>query len=204
MKKILPVIAVLALASCENNNSEMKKAELAKMRADSAHKADSIKSIAGKFTAPKDWQKIDQASYSIQYPSTWTLDQNGQSGIIFTCKSPLESPTDNFQENVNMTTEDLTGRSMDLDAYSKASLDQIKGYFKDVSMIENKKVNDVFGGHAQIIYTASMDTMHLQVEQWYWIIKDKAYILTLTALNKTFPEYKEVGENIMSTFVVKN
>ncbi|HXP53066.1 MAG TPA: hypothetical protein VN922_24190, partial [Bacteroidia bacterium] len=170
MKKILPVIAILALASCGQNN-ETKQAELAKMKTDSTHKADSIKLASSKFTAPKDWQKIDQASYSIQYPSTWTLDQSSQSGVIFTCKSPLETPADNFQENVNMTTEDLTGRSMDLDAYSKASLEQIKSYFKDVAMIENKKVDDGFGGHEQIIYTASMDTMHLQVEQWYWIIK---------------------------------
>ena len=48
------------------------------------------------------WKTITQSNYSVQYPSNWELDQSGKMGAIFFMLAPVESPADNFKENVNL------------------------------------------------------------------------------------------------------
>ena len=63
---------------------------------------------------------FDQPNYSIQYPLSWNLNQN-QMGTSFIILSPMESEQDKFSENVNLVIQDMTGKDIDLDKYTKIS-----------------------------------------------------------------------------------
>ncbi|MBC8172388.1 MAG: hypothetical protein H7X71_00660, partial [Chitinophagales bacterium] len=48
------------------------------------------------------WKTLKEKNYSIQYPSTWELDQSGQMGTSFILFSSLEEKEDQFMENINL------------------------------------------------------------------------------------------------------
>jgi len=188
MKKIFTFISVVMLASCGQMDSK-KEADVAATPA---------------FTAPADWKTMQQENYSIQYPATWELSQPGQGGTLFQVVSPLESDSDKFRENINLVTEDLTGKNVDLDTYEKASLDQIKTAFQDFKMMEDKKIKVGAAEYYKIRYSASQGDTHMELEQWLRIEKEKAYILTFVVEKGKYDKFKDIGENILATFTVKN
>ena len=72
------------------------------------------------------WKSFSQANYSIKYPATWELNQSGQMGTAFILFTPKESEKDDFRENINLLTQDLSGRNIDLSKYTEISESQIK------------------------------------------------------------------------------
>lgn len=150
-----------------------------------------------------DWKTIDKPNYQIKYPSTWTADLSGKMNATFFLFAPLEGNTDKFSENINLLIQDVSAYNLDLDAYTKISVDQIKKLITNSSLIESRKVKTANGEHQKVVYTGDQNGMRLKFEQYYWVIKNKAYVLTLTTDISTFETYKKTGEAIMDTFKIK-
>lgn len=157
------------------------------------------------FTAIKgeEWAKLETGDYSIEYPSTWALDQSGQMGTSFFVMSELDSKKDKFRENVNLLVQDLTGYNMDLDKYSELSAEQVKTMIKNSKLIENQRIKSASGQYQKVIYLGDEGDFHLQFEQYYWVVNNKAYVLTLTCEKKNFKKYKKTGERILDSFKLK-
>jgi len=190
MNKIFTLLTVVALASCGQMDNKKE---------DDAKKLPEVAAFSG----TKDWKTLSQDNYSIQYPADWESESKTD-GTLFILKSPLESDSDKFRENINLVTEDLTGKGVDLDTYAKASLDQISAAYKDIKMIENKKMKVGSTEYYKFLYTASPDNVHMELEQWFRIDKEKAYVLTFAVESTAkYEKFKTVGENILSTFTVK-
>jgi hypothetical protein len=150
-----------------------------------------------------DWKALERSNYSIQYPSTWELNQSGQMGTSFILFSLLESEQDKFRENVNLLIQDLTGKDIDLNKYAEISEDQIKTMVTNSTLIESKRVKRGTEEYHKIIYTGDQGVFHLQYEQYYFVIEDKAYILTFTTEKSKFEDFKETGEKILASFKLK-
>jgi hypothetical protein len=190
MNKIFTLLTVVMLASCGQMDSKKE---------DDTKKVPEVTA----FTGTKDWKTLTQDNYSIQYPADWETEMQS-SGTLFIIKSPLESDSDRFRENINLVTEDLTGKGVDLDTYAKASLDQLTAAYKGMKMIENKKIKVGSTDYYKFLYTASPDSVFMELEQWFRIDKEKAYVLTFAVESPAkYEKFKEVGENILSTFTVK-
>ena len=77
-------------------------------------------------TDMKGWKTLEQDNYTIQYPADWDLNQDPTAASKFALLSPRESKKDQFMENVNLATEDLTGKGdIDLAYYASASQEQL-------------------------------------------------------------------------------
>jgi len=150
--------------------------------------------------AGEDWKTLTQDNYSFQYPSNWELDTSGQLGTSFILFSPQESEEDPFQENVNLLIQDLTGMNIDLDQFTAISEEQVKSLGTNSNLIESKRMKSGNTAYQKIIYTADQGLFHLQHEQYYWMINEHAYILTLTTEQHQFDNYKETGERILNSF----
>jgi hypothetical protein len=149
------------------------------------------------------WKTFSGTGYSIQYPSTWELNQSAQMGTSFILFSPLENSQDQFRENVNLIVQDLTGQNIDLDKYSQISEEQVKTMITNSSLIESKRIKKHNGEYHRMVYTGDQDIFHLKFEQYYWVISDKAYVLTLTCEQDKFDYFKQIGENILNSFLFK-
>ena len=149
------------------------------------------------------WKTLSEANYSMQYPSTWELNQSGQMGTSLILFSPLENNEDQFRENVNLIIQDLTGQSIDLDKYSEISEEQVKTMITNSTLIESKRIKEGNDEYHRLIYTGDQGILRLTYEQYYWVENDKAYVLTLTCEQNKFSDFKDLGENILNSFSLK-
>lgn len=146
------------------------------------------------------WKSITEDNYSIDYPDDWELNKSGQMGTSFILFSPLSSEQDQFKENVNLLIQDLTGHNLDLDKYVEISEGQIKTMITDGEIIESKMITAETLNYQKVIYTGKQGIYNLKFEQYYWVIGDKAFVLTLTCEENQFNNYQVTGEKILNSF----
>lgn len=149
------------------------------------------------------WESLIEDKYEIDYPSDWDVDKSGQMGVSFFLFSPLASELDKFKENVNLLIQDLTGYDMNLDKYVEISEGQIKTMITEGKIIlsERKKRNEQ--EYHKIIYSGKQGIFELKFEQYYWVVDDQAFVLTLTCEDKEFDKYQSTGEKILNSFELK-
>ena len=162
----------------------------------------SIKETGNK-TKLNDWKTFDQAAYTIQYPSTWELNQSEQMGTSFILFSPLESEKDQFKENVNLLIQDLAGYHVDLNEYTEITEGQIKTMVTNAILRESVRVKNDKGEYHKLIYSGDQGIFHLTYEQYYWVMNDKAFILTFTCEQNKFVQMADTGEKILNSFKLK-
>ncbi len=148
------------------------------------------------------WKILQESNYSIKYPSNWQLNQSGQMGTSFILFSPTESAQDTFLENVNLLVQDLAGMNLDLDKYTSISENQIKTMIANSNLLESKRIKNDKSVFHKLVYTGDQGILKLKFEQYYYILNDKAYVLTLTCEQNKFVQFKEIGERILNSFVL--
>ncbi len=153
---------------------------------------------------PENWKVLNEAFFFIHYPDTFELDKSGQMGTNFILLSNQTSEHDLFQENINLIIQDLKGYNISLDQYVEISEGQINTMIVDGKIIESERVKGENDRELhRIIYTGKQEPLDLKWLQYYWVVNEKAYVLTLTTETTQFDNYLAVGEKIMNTFKIK-
>jgi hypothetical protein len=152
---------------------------------------------------PENWNILNEPNYSIQYPDSFDLVKSGQFGMSFILLSKQTSEKDLFRENVNLLIQDLTSNNIDLDKYVEISEGQIKTMITEGKLIESKRLTDKNKEFQRVIYTGKQGQFDLKWQQFYWVVNNKAYVLTLTCEKNQYVNYVSVGEKIMKTFTIK-
>lgn len=147
-----------------------------------------------------DWNSHENKNYSIEYPKDWELDESGQMGTSFILFSSLSSQRDLFKENVNLLVQDLTGYNLDLEKFVEVSEDQIEKMLSNGKIIESERVPMETLSYHKVIYSGKQGEFDLKFEQYYWVVEDRAYVLTFTCEEDQFDTYKPIGEKILNTF----
>lgn len=156
-----------------------------------------------KIESAEQWKKYSDSNCEIQYPSEWNENTSGQMGTSFILFSPLTSDSDKFRENVNLLIQDLQGQKMDLDSYVELSKNQVKTLVTNGEIIESEQQNNQNGEHHKLVYYGTQGLFDLRFEQYFWIIDNKAYILTFTSEKEKFATYKDLSEKILNSFKMK-
>ncbi len=143
-------------------------------------------------------QQHQSENYAIRYPDKWEINASGYMGTKFIILSPVEE-NDVFRENINLIIQDLSTYDINLDDFAQLSENQIKTQFGENSIIEHKKE----GNHYKIIYQGAQNGIDMMFEQYYFLKDKKAYILTFTSIPTAFDAYKQIAEEILSSFTIK-
>jgi hypothetical protein len=187
MKKLFPLFLVVTVISCNQSGNTV-----------SQNNAD-----AKTVTTPANWKAYSNDTCSIQYPPEWTVKEKFM-GTEFALLSPIDSTSPTFAENVNLTKQDMTGKEQSLEKVVPATIELLKTIATNFTLLSSTLKKDAAGvEYQQIIYTCNQGTLPLKQEQQYRIIKNTAYILTLTTLQNGWDKGYKVGEQIMATFSVK-
>ena len=152
---------------------------------------------------PNGWNTIDEPGYVIDYPDSFELNTSREMNMSFMLLSKQTSTQDKFRENINLLIQDLTGHNIDLDKFVKMSEEQIKSMITNGKIITSKRIKTDSSKFQRVVYTGVQGNFIFKFAQDYWVVKDKAFILTLTCELSQFDKYKEVGEQIMNSFKVK-
>lgn len=180
-KLIVALILSLNLIACSQNEKSNKQAEV----------------LNG-------WETLTEDNYSIKYPENWELNKSGQMGTNFILFSPLTSDQDQFKENVNLLIQDLTGHNLDLNKYVEISEGQVKTILTDGNIIESERISNGDLNYHKLIYTCKQGICKLKFEQYFWVIENKAYVLTLTTEVEQFNSFQKIGERILNSFEIRN
>jgi len=140
----------------------------------------------------------DEYSFSIVFPKYWEIQQK-EMGTAVIALSPEEGSQDDFRENVSITVEEVSG-DITLDKYFVVSQQNLKSYSKDYKLLY--KNNTWLSRKPAMIlgFTYSMSGLKLKVLQYYCLYKNKAYVITCTALPHSFDRYEEKFLKIVRTF----
>lgn len=117
--------------------------------------------------------------------------------------SPMESSEDQFRENVNLMIQDLSAYDLDLDSYTELSEQQVGTLFTDAKIIKSKRMKNQSQDYQMIIYNGGQGGAMYTFVQYYWVINDKAYVLTFTCEKDRYRAYKKMGLKIMNSFTLK-
>jgi hypothetical protein len=161
-----------------------------------------IASSCGDTQSTVEWNSIKEPAYSIEYPSDWELSKTPTTGVSFAILSQKESNQDNFRENVNLVIQDLSAYDMNLNSYIALSESQIETLVLDGKILESKRIENKDLPFQKMIYTGTQDIFKLQFEQYIWVSKKKAFILTLTCEEAQFSDYIQTGEKILDSFIL--
>lgn len=143
---------------------------------------------------------LSREKYSIEYPADWELDESGRMNTSFFLFSPLSSASDGFRENVNLMIQDLGGSGMGLDDFTELSLTQIiagGGVISTNEQVASEPPKN------KLIYSMGQQGQRFKAFQYYWVIGDMAFILTLTCAEDEFDNYVDQGEKILNSFKLK-
>ena len=117
---------------------------------------------------------MTKQNFSIDYPNTWELTENGQMGSSFVIFSPLKNEEDKFRENSNLIIQDLTGYNLDLEGYTKLSISQIESMINDGNVLSSETVKKGGKSHQKVVFTGTQGEFKLKFEQHYQIIENKS------------------------------
>lgn len=148
-----------------------------------------------------DWKMLDESRFQIQYPSDWELDQNSTQGttfILFVKKTEGQV----FRTNVNLLIQNLQGTNMDLDAFVKLSEQQISTMLPNYKIVESKRIQSPDQRHS-IIFEGDQGSFRLKWKQYYWVVGESAYVLTLTTKSDSYNTIIATGDKILDSFKVK-
>ena len=67
-------------------------------------------------------------------------------------------------------------------------------------IIESKRITTENLNYQKVIYTGEQGMFNLKFEQYYWIVGDKAFILTLTCEESQFDNFQVKGEKVLNSF----
>jgi hypothetical protein len=93
--------------------------------------------------------------------------------------------------------------NIDLGKYVEISEGQIKTMITSGVIVESKRQKSGDYDFQKILFTGKQGIFDLKFEQYYFVDKQKAYVLTLTCEINEFDQYKETGEKILNSFKLK-
>ena len=146
----------------------------------------------------EEWAHFENETYAIDYPESWTFDDSGEMQTTFFINSPI-SENDKFKENINLIIQNLKGQNITMKDYVELTLRQTK------SMLEDGEVIESSGDDKQhvMVLTGKVSGNALKFKQILTFHKDMMYVLTFSALEKTYDDYIKTGNTILNSFKVK-
>ncbi|WP_107039769.1 hypothetical protein [Brumimicrobium mesophilum] len=150
----------------------------------------------------QEWKTLDKEGFSIDYPESWVLNEAGTMGTIFILFSPLSDEKDEFRENINLVTEDISAYDIDMDQYIEISTSQLKKYINNGKVIESERIDNGDLTFHKLIFSGEQGQFDLIFEVYTFLLDGTAYVLTFTTEKDQFKEFKEVGEQILDSFLL--
>jgi hypothetical protein len=156
----------------------------------------------GKSVETSGWKTLRGDEFAIQYPTNWKSDASRLSADHCMIKSQLESGNDQFQENFNLTAEDLPPR-IGLNEYRTSSLEQIGKMFPDAKVVEDKFAQHPEGQYFRYHYKTTFLGLYLEYIQCVWVKGRKAYVLTFASEASHFSKFKGTAEAMIQSFRIE-
>lgn len=148
-------------------------------------------------------QELNQShtakNFGIQYPEGWSVDTSGQMNTEFILFSPVLE-NDTFSENVNLLIQDLSGQNITMKSYVEISENQVTNMIPNSKIFESHAVKSKKPPYHLMVWSGNVANQDLKFKQYFYLINNKAYILTFSASINDFDKYSKIGTKILDSF----
>jgi hypothetical protein len=107
---------------------------------------------------------------------------------------------DDFNENMNVFIQPLTGQGYNVERMGNESEAQIRLIITNVEILESKVIEASPKPYYFIKYTGQHGVYQLITEQRYFLHNDIGYALTFTFKQGTEKDFREVADQIFESF----
>ncbi|WP_157811733.1 PsbP-related protein [Tenacibaculum sp. SZ-18] len=138
-------------------------------------------------------------NYFIAYPKDWELKKSNKNGIQFILYSK-EQAADPFRENISLVIQNVKeGTTLE------SQIELVEAELRNVMKTSKVTVNtfDKIKKRHEIVYSVNISAAYLKVKQHFYLNENKLYILTFTALQKSYDDYKKRANSILDSFKFK-
>lgn len=136
--------------------------------------------------------------FSLQYPSTRTLQENVYGSTVM-FSSPL-GEWDTISENISVIKRTLD-KTYTPEEYYETNKSSIAGVMTDFAELTNETIQIQDTDVQKVIYKGTQWESKLQLQQVYIIKNNAVYIITYTATQKTFDDFVQTADNMIMSFV---
>jgi len=150
-----------------------------------------------------DWKTLEQDGYSIKYPDSFELVPGGPEEFKFMLLSKKLTRSNEIEESINLTTDDLSGINISLGDYGKLFEKKLNKMIDDLKIIESSIVKNKGQEFYRIVFTGKQELLSFKSEQRITTKNGIAYILTLTRDANQRNSQDNSGVEIMDSFEIK-
>ena len=137
--------------------------------------------------------------FRLSAPADWDVRRDVKASVRLIALAPLDGADDPFQENLNVTVQDVPEEAS-LEAYYD---DVFAGLATNIPGFEEVETRNVRLGDVsakRLVYTYTFNEQPFRVITYVLLEGGEGYFLTGTALAATFDAYTETFEEIAGTF----
>ena len=154
----------------------------------------------GQHAMSSKWKTQSTKEFSVQYPPQWEYDDSGLMGTNFIIFSPQENSSDQFRENVNYSTQDVSQYNMTLDQFVELTEQQLFQMITDAKLISSERISHHNKEMHRIEYAGKQGQFSLTFYQLFWIENGIAHVLTFTAEEDQYEKYSSTARKIIKEF----
>jgi len=145
---------------------------------------------------PSDWKKLDLGEYQTHVPEEWVVEKK-QKKSGFVLYAPKSSKQDKFREKVDLTIKRLPSNIKNLESYIDFRKNKLQGLLEEQTDFKTEKHDNGVHNYQTISYSGETSGYLLRIEERVWIAGDNVHILTFTAEEKEFNNYKKNARLVM-------
>ncbi len=137
--------------------------------------------------------------FRIKYPRSWEKRERIMESIV-TFAAPAESPEDPFRENVSLTVQDISGRDLTLQQYSRSMIEHMRAILPVMNMIESSSARMGSYPAHRIVYEFRERNVTMRFYQIWTIRGDQVYIFAYTAIVQSYDQYLPIIKDMIKSF----
>lgn len=143
---------------------------------------------------------INGKPFSVSYPTGWAVSEENEN-VTVTFLAPKNPEIPEFQVNMNIIAEDLSGENLSLESYLDISLTNLESAIEDMKIIQKSPVTLNNKEFYMLSFDGKYANIGMRRHQYFTIENNVAYIFTLTTPSiKDYPEYEAAVRLIAETF----
>lgn len=144
---------------------------------------------------------LDKKEYKIAIPENWIIDKDCKDDLcsLFSPSDTL-SYYDVFIENLNITVAKLPTPAYTAENYSNYSRSYLPTVVTKYKLLNKKKLKP---NVSMIEFTGIKNNFDQTWQQYYFVKRQKVYILTFAIETKKYAYYTNHYKNIFNSFVLK-
>ena len=143
---------------------------------------------------------VIKEKYTFQYPISWAIDTSKTFGMEVLLRSPKTDSLDDFNENMNLFVQSLSGQGYSLTQMGQESESQLRNVISEIQIVESR-LDSAAAPQCYILkYKGRHGKFVITTIQHYYLKDEVGYALTMSIKEGKEKDYIPIADRIFTSF----